>query len=1183
MVRPTAAPAQSDFLQEECGRHALQLAARGSTIIAELLGLSEHIPTPFVAPEKTAQAALISDYTYFPHQEVFDQRIRSSETLRQEDEDFAQTHMELLERFFHLFRSVYLYAVEVNRFVRDIQSGAFVSHTLDTVLANTDGKQLLCEVIHLCGVMLLLLDYKIGGRTREHLIVSYIRYRGAGEPHTVEVVDLCRSTGYLPDHPLPVSYPVPLFRRVAVDPSVVLQLVSRLRGEDIYQMAVHYPAPEHRCVAMALQGALLYILLFFTPEVLAKDAPVMREIVDKHFADNWVVNYYLGFTTDLTVAWAGFPAASAAIAHTVALDHVQYHQRRLRAALGESNAFIASLLREGVLTEDYVLDHIYASILPTVREANVVLRWIILHGTRGERSSGHLPQYAASYTAVRDGVVEDDIITLLLRTAQLEYQLRVMFTDFLKDKRHKWSEARRTAVDRTTKLALFYGSDNVLGTDTRDEALQEWFETIAGRIDGLQYKNAQVARRKLQKLIKALDSVLEFHQVAAHLQVVQYVKEARQQLEQMLRCINIESRVLVTITTVADFSYAWERMATCGFLVKEIQSIIKRHPALAVQMRAVFVKLSSVLELPCSRIDQAASYDRRLVVALESTSEYYSAELVAFVRRVLHVIPLSIFEELRKVMTLVTSDLRECPSKLTRQELNEYSQLRTRRHFSLLTATIAKYAKGILAMESTVVGVVNVDSHQLLEDGIRKELVALVTKELHDGIHFTHAHPLTAPQLVGTLEALGKRLNGIRDAFECVQDYLNVEGLRLWNEEFARIAQFNVEMECNSFLQKQIYPWNSASQSVSIPIPYYERQNERSAYSFLGHLVQHLFYLTDPAHATFLPVYQAWFTRGAVMEESVGLRLFAAVSEALGPIGLASLDRLLCFITAKDVQVVVRAIRTAIDSAQEPLNAASRQLCPVSQTPANAAETYQALVKAVGASFPDVTERLHRIGRMQLMREMLTHQLRFVCRIRSGTLHGTLSTANEALRFSLYQNYHDPDSCPPCDDEVERVRPLLNAAGLADPATAVYIATEPIPELVFYLLPLTLRLLPRVTYDGRLACCAPVKPQDPVDPTAFLSGVTLLLKQFHEDQTELYLAHLSQAIRAQVVAYPGSCPAQQQLLEVLPSSAETLSVFITTTAQFTRRPLSTVQRLLPPTLLGRFRHLAPATAVSKKQ
>jgi WASH complex subunit strumpellin len=29
----------------------------------------------------------------------------------------------------------------------------------------------------------------------------------------------------------------------------------------------------------------------------------MREIVDKHFPDNWVINLYMGITVDLIDAW----------------------------------------------------------------------------------------------------------------------------------------------------------------------------------------------------------------------------------------------------------------------------------------------------------------------------------------------------------------------------------------------------------------------------------------------------------------------------------------------------------------------------------------------------------------------------------------------------------------------------------------------------------------------------------------------------------------------------------------------------------------------------------------------------------------------------------------------------------------------------------------------------------------
>jgi hypothetical protein len=44
-----------------------------------------------------------------------------------------------------------------------------------------------------------------------------------------------------------------------------------------------------RCcsTALATQARMLYVMLYFTPHILQSEQAVMREIVDKHFPDNW--------------------------------------------------------------------------------------------------------------------------------------------------------------------------------------------------------------------------------------------------------------------------------------------------------------------------------------------------------------------------------------------------------------------------------------------------------------------------------------------------------------------------------------------------------------------------------------------------------------------------------------------------------------------------------------------------------------------------------------------------------------------------------------------------------------------------------------------------------------------------------------------------------------------------------
>ena len=94
---------------------------------------------------------------------------------------------------------------------------------------------------------------------------------------------------------------------------------------------------------------------------------------------------------------------------------------------------------------------------------------------------------------------------------------------------------------------------------------------------------------------------------------------------------------------------------------------------------------------------------------------------------------------------------------------------------------------------------------QVLADGIRTELVSQVSRAMHTLLIFNekgNADPTTVAER--QLKALAQRLAGFRAAFEYIQDYINIYGLRLWQEEFSRIVNYNVEQECNRFLRNKM-------------------------------------------------------------------------------------------------------------------------------------------------------------------------------------------------------------------------------------------------------------------------------------------------------------------------------------------------------------------------------------------
>lgn len=124
---------------------------------------------------------------------------------------------------------------------------------------------------------------------------------------------LCGQTGYVHGAAKPSGYPHQFFERFPVPPVVVSMVLDRLRSEDVYHQKLVYPAPEHRSAALAQQASLVYVILLFSPQAMTSNKTMMREIVDKHFGDNWIVPLYMGSIVDLSVEWAPYKAARDAL------------------------------------------------------------------------------------------------------------------------------------------------------------------------------------------------------------------------------------------------------------------------------------------------------------------------------------------------------------------------------------------------------------------------------------------------------------------------------------------------------------------------------------------------------------------------------------------------------------------------------------------------------------------------------------------------------------------------------------------------------------------------------------------------------------------------------------------------------------------------------------------------------
>ena len=171
---------------------------------------------------------------------------------------------------------------------------------------------------------------------------------------------------------------------------------------------------------------------------------------------------------------------------------------------------------------------------------------------------------------------------------------------------------------------------------------------ISGKICALNYESTGTTStgRDITQLVNAIQEVLHYHEIDKNLQVKQFVTDTANYLLKMINTCNIKEDALVQMVIISDMSYALDLIDN---FTDEMQKLIKNKPSLVIKLRATFLKLAFALDIPVVRIAQVNSSD------FMSVTQYYSAELVAYVRKVLQIIPKSMFNLLAEIISIQTN------------------------------------------------------------------------------------------------------------------------------------------------------------------------------------------------------------------------------------------------------------------------------------------------------------------------------------------------------------------------------------------------------------------------------------------------------------------------------------------------------------------------------------------------
>ncbi|KAJ5073715.1 wash complex subunit strumpellin [Anaeramoeba ignava] len=1093
---------------------SLKLSSRGNAIIAELFRLSDNIPEIYKNEPEKIHEFILMDFQYLTQSGFVENQISENPTLSEMDEQFQENYFQIIERFYWLFESIYIYFKDLLKFFQDLKNGIFIQFNLETFLMDADGKQLMCEIIYLFGVMLLFMDQKIPGPIRERLLVAYFRYQGQNHIETFDkICEIWRNTGYIHKEKKPPNYPEIFFERAPLPKEVISIVINKLQSDDIYSQFKTYPHTEHQTTAYANQASMIYIILFFSPEILQSNSSVMRAIVDKFFNDNYVISIYIGEIVDLSIEWDSYKAAKRALKNVLKPTKIRKIVSSKKQELVDLKKDLEKYLTEGFMTENYVVDHVQ-ELIDCSRRCNVALRWVLLHSSTQNKKVSNLITF--------DRI---QVLNFLLDIAQFEFLLKEHLKRLLKSKDEQWENYKREASQSLKELSEYFSGERSLARVEKDENIQNWFVNLSKDVQELETKNAG---RKIQSLIEGIETIKGYHQIDGSLQIKQFLDFVKSLLHQMIKIINIKDETLATLSIVSDVSYGWEILEK---YIDLMQECITRDPDSVIKLRSTFLKLSSILDLPLSRINQSKSTD------FVSVSQYYSSELVGYVQKVLEIVPKTVFSKLKEIINLQINNIKEIPPQIQRDQLKDFVQLEARNHLSSKTNEVSRFTKGILAMKKTLVGVIQVDPKELLELGIRRELVKQIAEILHSTIFFLKSGKGNVFEQ--KLQDLSIKLDGFRRSFEYISDYLNIYGLQIWLEEFSRIVNYNVEQECNSFLKKKVYDEQSMFQSKSVPIPKFKKVDSASI-NFMGRLARELIRKTDPSQTTYIHL----------------------MSDSIGVAGLYGLDKLYAFMIVRKMQIFLTEYKTAITKNtkfQTIYEEIETRLNEKTFEDENKSKIYAEYCQKTATISDSFLYIVMQIGQLQILRRQISNELNFICKLDSNILFSALESMNEAFISDIQAHYQKPEIKPYVNDSLlSELTMYLDTCGMNDPLMKIYVTTEPIQELPLVILFLVISNLNQLSYNPRLCTLVGTK-KSKLDGVPFVVGIFTLLKQFHSSHLERFLDYLGQYIR--VDAYQKY--QKEVKIDDLSQNSLNLLVFLEQFSVFGDIPQKVLQNFIP--------------------
>ena len=439
-------------------------------------------------------------------------------------------------------------------------------------------------------------------------------------------------------------------------------------------------------------------------------------------------------------------------------------------------------------------------------------------------------------------------------------------------------------------------------------------------------------------------------------------------------------------------------------------------------------------------------------------------------------------------------------------------------------------------MEKTLMGVIEVDPKNILEDGIRKELINLLSFTFHKLIDFCPANSYNL-DFHGRLNELGMRINSIKKSFIYIQDYINIDGTRIWYEESHRLLNYNVDLEGNQFLIKKIR-LDTKYNTLKYPIPRYAPVlKDTESITFIGRLVRYIVSITKSKVAVYYPSTFSWYDVNS--KEVVSIKTFNLIKQSFGVEGFQGLYRLLGYMNFNQVVNVKKHYMRLMNdkNLSKAIKTVSVFLTNPTIVEYTEKETNKALVSSITAFAKQIGTifftLIINIGHIEIIKNIITHCLKESVEMESNTLDSQMISLNK-MNLHLLKSFTDLKfNNPNISDNPEEKKDeefterkyykeltrILEDFGFVSSLDTFYHNLNGLEYLVMILSIVTYNEITNAfVYDKKTGTIYKKNKNDDFDLNYFIYGIFVILNQMGKNNIIFYISFISFMIKNSLIS-----------------------------------------------------------------